>query len=304
MGRPSKLPWREVLIIGGTGKMGQWFSRFFREQGFNVTITSRKPSRALRVARKLKVKLTRLSREALASSDLVLLSIPPSETAEIIEDIASKMRKNTVLIEISSVKTNLASLLEEIAVKFGIKVVSLHPMFGPSAKSIHGYSIIVVPVKGCEKAAKKVAKFFREAGAKVVFAKNFAEHEEMTALTLALPHFINLLFGLTLSLTAYPIRKISDYGGTTFILQKILCESVISEDPKLYGEIQIANRRFKEAVLKLSQAFSKLKQTVEENDLEEFTRIFGELQKYFSGDPKFGRAYELFYEALEAVKQP
>jgi prephenate dehydrogenase len=299
----SKAERRKVLIVGGTGKMGQWFSRFFKNQGFEVAITSRKPSRALKVARMLKVKSARLNEKTLSSSDVVLLSVPPSETAKIISDIASKMRKNALLLEISSVKINIAHLLEAAAKKYKVNIVSLHPMFGPGAKSIHGYRIIIIPVKGCRKTAKEIAEFFKLAGAKVVLAKDFTQHEKMTALTLALPHFVNLFFGLSLALSKCSIREVSKYGGTTFTLQKILCESVISEDPKLYSEIQMFNRKFKEILPRISQVFLKLKETVEKNDVEEFGKAFRELQSFFSADQEYKEAYKLFYRALEAARR-
>ena len=283
--------------------MGQWFSRFFKERGFKVTITSRQPIRAKRIARKLGVEAAELDGEAIASSDIILLSTPPAETAKIIGEIAEKMRKKAILLEISSVKADVVKPLEEAVRDFNVEAVSIHPMFGPGAKTIQGHRIIVIPVKGCLKTARSIARFFREAGAAVTLAKDFHEHEKMVALTLALPHFINLVFASALAASKNPIREVLKYAGTTFTLQKIVSESVISEDPNLYAAIQMRNERFRQTLSQLASEFSRLKNIVEKQDVEAFSQTFERLRKYFSGDSDYKRAYELFYRALEAVKQ-
>ena len=47
---PEKI---KVLIIGGTGEMGQWFTRFFKEKGYSVTVWGK--GGKTEIARKLEV---------------------------------------------------------------------------------------------------------------------------------------------------------------------------------------------------------------------------------------------------------
>ena len=42
-----------VAILGGTGKMGKWFARFFRDRGYEVVIGGRSPVRNKAVAREM-----------------------------------------------------------------------------------------------------------------------------------------------------------------------------------------------------------------------------------------------------------
>ncbi len=43
----------KVLILGGTGEMGQWFTRFFKERGYEVTVWGK--GGKTEIARKLEV---------------------------------------------------------------------------------------------------------------------------------------------------------------------------------------------------------------------------------------------------------
>ena len=47
---------RGITIIGGTGRMGKWFAKFFQNKGYNVIITSRSSRKASSIAKEIGVK--------------------------------------------------------------------------------------------------------------------------------------------------------------------------------------------------------------------------------------------------------
>ena len=292
-------PWRKIAIIGGTGKMGSWFARQFSQLGFEVYISSRSHVKARRTARKLGVKPLKI--EEVAAADLVLLSTPIPITPELALKVAGFMRRGAVLADIASIKTGVVEALEKAVKQFKVKAVSLHPMFGPGAESLKGQRIIVIPVKGSLSTAKLMAGFLRAAGSKVVVASTAALHDKMMALTLALPHFLNILFGATLTAGKIPVRKLGNFAGTTFQLQKVICESVSQEDPETYASIQMFNPYFLEVLNSLLEEASKLKEAVEKGSLEKIVEVFRRVSGFLAEDPEYREAYKRFYAALKAL---
>ena len=81
---------KTIGIIGGTGKFGQWFRKFFEEQGHKVLIAGRK---------------TELTPVELArTSDIVIVSVPIKNTVETIEHIAPHVREDALLMDFTSLK--------------------------------------------------------------------------------------------------------------------------------------------------------------------------------------------------------
>jgi len=74
--------------------------------------------------------------------------------------------------------------------------LSIHPLFGFGARTLKGKRIALIPIKGSKKELNLVQRFFPEAIISVISAE---EHDRVMALTLSLPHFLNMVFASTLS---------------------------------------------------------------------------------------------------------
>ena len=292
-----KAPWRKIAILGGTGRMGRWFASQFKELGLEVYILSRRREKAVKTAGELGVEAASL--KDLSKFDLLLLSTPIAETPRLVLEAAGKLAEGATLTEICSVKANVVKALEEAVKRFKVKAVSLHPLFGPGAAGFKGQRVAVIPVKDCLETAEAMADFLKSVGAKVVWVESAARHDAMVAFTLALPHFINIVFGLTLA--GKPIRQLNNYAGTTFKLQKTLCESVLQEDPETYASIQIYNPYFRRLLRILRSEMERLGKAVESRDTDKFKRIFMRAVRSLKADPEFAEAYRRFYRALEVL---
>ena len=80
----------KVLILGGTGEMGQWFTRFFKERGYKVTVWGK--GGKTEIARKLEVPFASNLEETVPESDIVIVSVPINVTEETIAEFAPKMK--------------------------------------------------------------------------------------------------------------------------------------------------------------------------------------------------------------------
>jgi prephenate dehydrogenase len=287
---------KRIAIIGGTGRMGKWFATFFHKKGSKVILVSRSPKKAKLSAKEIGVEYEIDGYNACVNAEVVVISTPIEVTPEIIRKISKYMKTGSILFDIASVKGEITQALEE-AEALGIRTVSVHPLFGPGTKTIEGKTVLVIPVTKNPKLVREISELFE--GATIHIIESGKEHDKMIALTLALPHFLNIVFGKIIS--NFDIRKLKKYAGTTFSLQLLLSESVLSEDPELYYEIQKQNQVFPDILNTLLEVIQESALTITNGKKKQFCSDFKKAKVALSRDPEFQDAYDKFYRTLEVL---
>ncbi|MGP3667272.1 MAG: prephenate dehydrogenase/arogenate dehydrogenase family protein [Candidatus Bathyarchaeota archaeon] len=291
---------KKILIVGGTGKMGKWFAKFFKNKGFNVTIFGRSKEKTMKVAEELDVNFTSSLNTVRSFADVVMVSVPIKATPTIIEEVVNYVKRGTIIFDVASVKQEVLPMLKK-AQKLGMHTLSLHPMFGPGANNLQGKNILVIPVTRRRDVLNFILKPFHEEGANIVFVKNAETHDRLMAYTLSLPHVLNILFARTLVSSNININRVKVFGGTTFNLQLTLAEAVLAEDPSLYASIQL-NNKFSLAIVKmLAENIEKFKNILLKGDEKAFLKIFNKSKSYVLKDSKFKDAYKKVYEVLSFI---
>src|SRR5437016_11303901 len=125
----KKLDQTRILIVGGTGGMGRFFARFASLQGAKVKLAGREINKTRTSAKEIEVEPGTILDAA--SSDMVILSVPMEETVRVATETASLMTNDSLLADLSSVKTGISDRIAENVPK-GLEYVSLHPRFGPN----------------------------------------------------------------------------------------------------------------------------------------------------------------------------
>jgi len=291
---------KKVTIIGGTGKMGRWFARFLKNKGYEVTISGRKIIKTKSIALELGVGFAPTGKEAVEQADIVIIATPIDIAPETIRETSQHLKRGAILFDIASIKRDVVKALEE-AKFYGIHVLSLHPMFGPSIKSLIGKNVIIVPVGKEPLISDAISKLFTDEGARVCIAENAEAHDRMVALTLSLPHFINLLFGRVLSSLETNVNEVKKYGGTTFLLQLLVTESVYQQEPDMYALIQTENQAFHSLLERVLEDTKELTKLVATKDRRGFIDFFNKSTRYFSKDSISAEVYEKFNSAVEVV---
>ena len=299
--RGIKVKPSRIAIVGGSGRMGSWFSQYFKDKKYSVILSARNREKLIATAEKLGVGYAENNMEAVKNADLVMVSVPISSTASIIKEIAPFLDPKTILFDIASVKGDIPKILEEQSLKYGFKAVSVHPMFGPGATSLKGHTVAIIPIPGSEDAATKLEQLFSEDGALTVVTDG-RTHDRMISVVLGLPHFLNILFGAALLEVPEAISQIREFSGTTFELQLLLTECVFGEDPGLYSEIQMDNKYFVNFLGKLEKVFRELKKTIEQNNEAEFFKKFERVREKLAQDTKYASAYNNFYKIIKVLK--
>jgi len=286
----------KIAIIGGAGRMGRWFTRYFASKGHKIVISGVKLDKLKAFAQEAGVDFAENNAKAVKDADLALISVPIPATAKVIREIAPHIRKGAVVAEIASLKFGIIEALLEAA-RLGVVPLSLHPLFGPGAQELRGNKIVVVPVVNSEAEIKLAKGLFQEAE---IIVADADEHDRLMALTISLPYFLNIAFASVLS--EEDISRLKQFGGTTFAFQLTLTESVMNEDPALHASIQMHGKyalKYVDALLSKAEILRKI---ISKKNHKDFIDSYNEVQGSLSKDADFFKAYEKVYKALEALR--
>lgn len=287
-----------VAIIGGSGKMGQWFARFFLKEGKQVIITGRNERKLLEMKQQLGVEATTNNVEAVKQADVILISVPLDNFGQVVPQISPHTHSGQVILDITSLKVIPVETMHR-HIKSGL-VLGTHPVFGPGARDMANQNFALTPTSDEETAlAQKIKQYLEERGARATLMSP-QEHDEIMAVILGLSHFIAIASADAL-LSFDKFKMMKEIGGTTYRVLLTLVESVISEDPELYASLQMSLpniRQIEEQFLRKSKEWADL---VKSKDRQEFVRRMSTLKNSLEkSDPDFGRAYQNMYRLLES----
>lgn len=280
---------KKITIIGAGGQMGQWFSKYFLSQDFEVTGHDSEN----KIPGKTIIKSDSLV-GAVLSADYVMLCTPTRRTPEIIRLIAKEMKRGTFLIEISSQKAKTISALLKIPAK--INPICIHPMFGPGAKKIANQNIISVPVKDAKKELEVAKSLFKGANFVTIDAN---EHDKKIAVILGLTHLVNLVFANIISKDD-KINLTEKMSGTTFKAQKILAESILTESPELIETI-ISNPEIRKFAEEFWKDIGRLLTAVQEAKSEEVINYVKACQERLSENVNLENSYKKLTSMVNVI---
>jgi len=282
---------KKVTIVGVGGQMGQWFAKYFIENGDEVTgFDSEK-----KISNK-NIKQSDSLVGAILSADYVVLCTPTRRTPEVIRLIAKEMKRGTHLIEISSEKSKVVSALSKMPTK--VNPICIHPMFGPGVKSIKNQNIISVPIRDAKKELATAKSLFDGANFVTIDA---VEHDKKIAVILGLTHLMNLVFANIISKDE-KIQLTDKMSGTTFRVQKTLSESIMTESPELIETI-IANPEIRRVAEELWKDIGRLLTAVQESKTEEVVNYIKECQERLQKTTDIEESYKRLSKMVKAVEK-
>jgi len=282
---------KKLTVIGAGGQMGQWFIKYFANKNFEVT--------GYDSENKFSVKGVIEAQSlvgAILKADYVVLCTPTRRTPEIIRLISKEMKRGTYLIDISSEKSKVAGSLAKMPAK--INPICIHPMFGPGIKTIKGQNIISVPIKDAKTELTVAKSLFEGANFVTIDA---IEHDKKIAVILGLTHMVNLVFAKIISKDE-KTNLTEKMSGTTFRVQKILAESIMTESPELIETI-IANPEIRKFAEELWKDVGRLLTAVQESKTEEVISYIKEVQEKLAKHSDTNESYKKLTKMVKAVEK-
>lgn len=219
-----------ALIVGGAGRMGRWLARFLETQGHRVRVHD--PAAAAG-GPPVEPDLER----GLADASLVFVATPLERVAASIDEVTAAGYRG-VVCDIASLKEHLRPALER-ALARGVRPTSIHPMFGPGARTLSD-KVVVLCDCGAPEATERVAGLFRETAVSLV-SLSLERHDRIAAHVLGASHLVSLLFVRALAASGLSHDELAAVGSTTFRNQMSTTAGVVAESPELYYAIQKLN---------------------------------------------------------------
>lgn len=258
--------------------MGTWFAKFLSDSGHSVRITGRRTTALKRASRGLGIRAIRYGTMC-EWADSIVLAVPPDSVKGVVADYDRLLRGDCLLVDISSVKVQVLRFLRSQ----DRPVLSIHPLFGPSAESLEGLSVAVVHPRRLSGRSREFVQSLRSAGARIVRCTPEL-HDRAVSYTLALPHLLGAIYASSLLRSGLRPHLLAMLGGTSFRRMYALARSVGSENPSVYASIQLAHRSYPRT---LDRALSLLLRVQRELSSGE-TRAFMRLLDEASGLSSFG----------------
>ncbi|MFX1470251.1 MAG: prephenate dehydrogenase/arogenate dehydrogenase family protein [Promethearchaeota archaeon] len=296
---------KNITIIGGSGGMGKVFGKFFKKHGFKITLYARNREKLKTIAKELGVCYENSLERSVKGADIIMISIPIASTPNMIQKISPLLKKNALLIDISSLKNVVINTMENVIKTYPINCLSLHPMFGPGIKDMKNYVMIILKVGGTQDYNTLVNELLIifELDGLIITETTPKIHDRQIALTLGVPHMFNILFLNLLKRSKETLTELTKYTGTTFLLQKVFAESIIQREMEMFGEIQMENLEFHKVLELLENLIKEYKAIIQNKNKPKFNNIFTEALDYSKKDKHFEDSYKYFYEFMKILKK-
>jgi prephenate dehydrogenase len=286
----------KIAIVGGTGKMGQWFVRFLKNEDKEVTLIGRNQARLAEASKGLGVAGT-TDMAAAGQVDAVIISVPIDSFEKVAASLSPHINDGQLIMDITSVKAAPVAAMHRHITKG--TTLGTHPVFGPGAGSVANQNFVLTPTNPAEEALAEREKSFLTARGARVMLMTPAEHDEMMAVVLGLAHFIAIVAADSL-LKLDSLRQLEAVSGTTYKVLLTLVESVLSEDPELYASLQMNLPGLGDIEDGFLGSCHDWADMVKSGDRQKFISRMEELKRRLEqGNPDFGQAYQNMYRIAE-----
>jgi prephenate dehydrogenase len=181
-----------TIGIIGFGRFGTLAASVLKK---HATVHVYDKKKQLAKARRIGVKFSQL--KTVAGSDIVILSVPISQTEKVLRQIAKLIKPGALVVDTCSVKVYPCHWLKKYLPK-NVDILGTHPMFGPITTNfneskqtckLQDLQIVLCPLRIKEKRLLRIKKFLKQLGLQIIVTTP-QEHDKQNAITLSFVHFL------------------------------------------------------------------------------------------------------------------
>ncbi len=209
-----------IAIIGGAGNMGRWLVDYFLNFDHSIVVADRNNSME-QENKESRIEFAESNICAVKNADVVFVSVPIDCTSDVIREVAPQMKKDSILCEISTMKTKVHAAMMELQCN-DVRLLSIHPLFGP-AVGLLNKRFALIPVGELKQEREIFGSLFPNSEVIIIDVKN---HDRIMALTLSVPYFFNMVLASVFK--NEDIVLMQQLSGTTFAIQFMITGSMMS----------------------------------------------------------------------------
>jgi prephenate dehydrogenase len=283
---------KTIGIVGWLGKMGKWFVRYFSKRHKSLLVFDIRPNQfhsqsGLTICKSLD--------ECVTLSDVVIICVPLMDTVSTIEKCALLMRKGASLIEISSIKYNTFRTLKKI--RRHINLLCIHPMFGPGSIKRNTQKVLMIPVKNEERELSILNDLFLDL--KIIVINDWKTHDRYMSVLLSLAYYVNILFAQCL--TDQDMPSLKSLSGTSFAIQSLLSESMLTDEPSLIASLFTESPFVIDLIRKYNFQAATLAEYIKLRDNSKIKSLIENTKNALSKNIDFGTSYSKLYEVYGSL---
>ena len=191
-----------------------------------------------------------LDLDTVLNEKVVFIAVPIRHFESVIADISKKLKKETTLIDVCSVKSYPVNIMLKILPDH-IGVIATHPMFGPdSYMSNSNLKMMINNTRDLHNQYSFWKRFFSDQGIQII-EMTPDQHDRLAAKTQGVTHFLGRM------LKEFGIKKTNiDTQGFRDLLD--LVGQTCNDTWELYTDLQLYNPYTEDMVEKLKASTNKL----------------------------------------------
>ena len=251
-----------VLIVGGLGRMGQYFGRWFTGAGYEVRILDL--ADWPRVA------------DLCTGIDLALVSVPINRTVQVAHQLGPHLPPACILADITSVKE--APLQAMLAAHPG-PVVGFHPLFGPMTSTMDKQVVVSTPGRAPEACQWMLEQFI--AWGNIVLPLDAREHDQTMTIVQALRHFATFALADFLYRQGVDLPRTLELSSPIYRLELGMIGRLFAQEPALYAEIIFASEERRALLRQFVDSLIAHRHWLEAGDKASFCEEFKRITTWF-----------------------
>ena len=201
-----------------------------------------------------------LDLDVVLNEKVIFIAVPIRHFESVITDISTKIKQETTLIDVCSVKNYPVNIMMKLLPDY-VGVIATHPMFGPDSYiSNRNLKMMINNTRDLHDQYSFWKRFFSDQGIQII-EMTPDQHDRLAAKTQGVTHFLGRM------LKEFGIKKTSiDTQGFRDLLD--LVGQTCNDTWELYADLQLYNPYTEDMVEKLKASTTKL-----DNQLNELRNV-------------------------------
>ena len=250
-----------VVVVGGRGALGKLWVSMFQRSGYRVRVLEKDDWQQLH--------------SLVQDASLVLISVPIRAIDDVIQQL-SDLPPNCILADVTSIK---AAPLQTMLATHSGPVLGLHPMFGPSVKSL-AKQVVVVCAGRNDEACQWVLQQITIWGA-ALYHTDAEQHDQAMAFIQVMRHFSSFVYGAHLTAEDPQLSLLVSLSSPIYRLELAMVGRLFAQDPVLYADIIFSNANSVALIRRFKDRLETCLTLVEKGDKQAFVQQFNDIAQWF-----------------------
>ncbi|MCS7126348.1 MAG: prephenate dehydrogenase [Aigarchaeota archaeon] len=261
------------LAIIGLGAFGSWLVDQYVNLGLKIKVYDIDLEKIKRLESNRVVGCREL-RETVHDVEVVIVSVPISNAAQVIIEVSRYMERGAV-VDVSSLKKPVYNTLRSLPER--LNPVCIHPLFGPNTSGFKDKRVAIIPIRNYLKELEISEKLMP--GAEFVKV-SVDEHDKAMAYILSTTHLLSLsIVGL---LKDVEREDMGELAGTSFKHMCKMVDLVLRESRETLTSILYYNEDTEKISQRILESLYQLYEVIRRRDYEELKRYIDELKGEYS----------------------